>query len=433
MYDRRQFLGAIGRPATAAFTMAVLNPGGVAKALETLTHYSGTPEQIAKDESFWREVQQSFTVDRSLINLNNGGVCPAPAVVQEAMKQHWDFANKAPTYTMWQIQEPRKEVVRKRLARTFGCDAEEIAITRNASEGLQIIQFGMDLKKGDELITTTQDYPRMITTWKQRERREGLKMKQFQIPVPAEDPDEIVSMFEQQMTSRTRVILICHVINLTGQIMPVKGIVQAARNHDIPVIVDGAHGFAHFEFKHEDLDCDYYATSLHKWLCAPHGTGLLYVRKDKIKDLWPLMAAPERMADDIRKYEEIGTHPAAPILAIAEALTFHEGIGVKRKEARLHYLKNLWAERLLQHDRVRLHTSLKPEFACGLGNVQIEGVDTGDLAKYLWDKQRIIVVPIRHPEFEGLRVTPNVYTTLEEIDRFCDAMETVIKKGLPKA
>ncbi len=430
MYNRRQFLGTIGL-SSAAFSAVMLNPSRISHALEAIANYPGTPGDIAEDESFWFEVQQAYTIDRSLINLNNGGVSPSPAIVQEAMKEHWDLANKAPTYFMWQIQEPRRETVRQRLARAFGCNTEEIALVRNASEGLQICQLGLDLSPGDELLTTNQDYGRMVTTWKQRERRERLILKQFPIPVPAEDPDEIVSRFEKNITSKTKIILMCHVINLTGQILPVKKVVQMARKKGIPVIVDGAHALAHFDFKIKDLDCDYYATSLHKWLCAPHGTGLLYVRRNKIKELWPMMAAPEKMDDDIRKYEEIGTHPAAPYLAIAEALTFHQGIGAKRKEARLRYLRDRWAKRLLQHDKVQLHTSLKPEFSCGLANVEIKGIDSGKIGTYLWDKHRIIVTPIKHAEFQGIRVTPNVYTTLEEIDRFCEVMEKIIKKGLP--
>jgi isopenicillin-N epimerase len=349
------------------------------------------------------------------------------------MKRHLDYSNEAPVYTMWQILEPQREAVRQRLARAFGCDAEEIALTRNASEGLQICQLGFDLEPGDEVLTTTHDYPRMIWTFKQRERREGIKLVQFPLPVPAEDPDEVVRLFEQHITPRTRLILMCHIVNITGQILPVRPVVQMARARGIPVIVDGAHAFAHFAFTHADLDCDYYASSLHKWLLAPHGTGLLYVRRDKIKDLWPLMAAPEKLDDDIRKFEEIGTHPAANYIAIAEALTFHQGIGAERKEARLRYLRDYWATRLLEHDRIRLHTSLKPEFSCCIGTVQIEGVDTARLADHLWKRQRIIVVPIIHEQFEGLRVTPNVYTTLEELDRFCEAMEDVIRNGLPEA
>ncbi|RMF68489.1 MAG: aminotransferase class V-fold PLP-dependent enzyme [Calditrichaeota bacterium] len=433
MTTRRQFLGAIGRPVVAATAVALFNPAGARRALAALGEVTGTPEEVARDESFWFEVQQAFTVNRSLVNLNNGGVSPSPAVVQEAMERYLAYSNTAPVFTMWRILEPQREAVRQRLAGTFRCDPEEIALTRNASEGLQICQLGFDLRPGDEVLTTNQDYPRMITTFKQRERREGIVLRQFSIPVPAEDPDEIVSLFEQHITPKTRLILMCHMINLTGQILPVRQVVQMARKKGIPVIVDGAHSFAHFDFTQPDLDCDYFATSLHKWLFAPHGTGMLYVKRSKIPGLWPMMAAPERMEDDIRKFEEIGTHPAANYLAISEALTFNQGIGFKRKEARMIYLRDRWARRLLQHDRVRLHTSLKPGFACGLATVEIEGVDPTKLTAHLWRTHRIIVTPIKHAEFQGIRVTPNVYTTLEEIDRFCDAMEAVIKNGLPES
>ena len=431
MYSRRTFLGAVSAPATAGMLAATFKPASLSNFVDSLTSFSGTPEDMARDEDLWHEIQQAFTVDRSIVNLNNGGVSPAPTIVQEAMKRHLDFSNEVPVYNMWQILEPQKEGVRQRLAREFGASPEEIAITRNASEGLQICQLGMDLQRGDEVLTTTQDYGRMITTFKQRERREGIVLKQFQIPTPSEDPDEIVRLFEENITPQTKVILMCHIINLTGQILPVKGVVQMARKRGIPVIVDGAHSFAHFAFKHEDLDCDYFATSLHKWLLAPHGTGMLYVRKEKIKDLWPMMAASERMDDDIRKFEEIGTHPAANHNAISEALTFHQGIGAERKEARLRYLRDYWAKRLLQHDRIRLNTSLKPEFSCCIGNVDIDGLDTRAVGKYVWDKHRIIITPIKHAEFEGARVTANVYTTMEELERFCDAMEHLANNGLP--
>ncbi len=432
MYSRRQFFGALGRPAAATMAVATLDPISFPRLFETLSSFSGTPREIARDESFWREIQQAFTVDRSLVNLNNGGVSPAPASVQAAMKRYLDYSNEAPVYTMWRILEPQLEGVRQRIARNFGCDAEEIAFTRNASEGLQICQLGIDLKRGDEVLTTTHDYGRMITTFKQRERREGIVMHQFPIPIPSEDPEEIVRLFERNITPRTKMILMCHIVNITGQILNVKGVVRMARKYDIPVIVDGAHSFAHWEFTHEDLDCDYYATSLHKWLFAPHGTGMLYVRKNKIKDLWPMMAAAESQDDNIRKFEEIGTHPAANHNAIADALTFHEGIGAKNKEERLRYLMEYWAKPLLEHDLVVLHTSLKPEFSCGIGVVQVKGIDSGKIGCYLWDQHRIIVTPIKHADFEGLRITPNVYTTLEELDRFIDAMEHVIQSGLPE-
>jgi selenocysteine lyase/cysteine desulfurase len=369
MYTRRRFLGALGLPSVAAatgFPLPLPRLSETARILESLAEHPGSPAEIATDETYWAEVARAFTVDRSLVNLNNGGVSPAPGYVQEAMKQHLDYSNQAPVYTMWRILEPQREAVRQRVAREWGVHAEEIAFTRNASESLQTLQLGIDLEPGDEVLTTNQDYPRMITTFRQRERREGIVLKQFSIPVPAEDPADIVRRFEQRITPRTRLILMCHMINLTGQILPVREVVAMARRYNIPVLVDGAHALAHFDFKISDLECDNYSVSLHKWLFAPHGTGLLYVRRERIADVWPMMAAPEKMDDDIRKFEEIGTHPAAPYLAIAEALTFHQGIGGKRKEERLVYLRDSWTTRLLEHDRVYLHTSLQPGLACGI-------------------------------------------------------------------
>jgi selenocysteine lyase/cysteine desulfurase len=431
MLDRRGFLGAVGLPIAAVATGARLTPGRLGVALEAARNDSRPPDAVAGDEDFWSRIAQAFTVDRSLVNLNNGGVSPAPAFVQEAQKRHLDYSNEAPAYTMWRVLEPQREAVRARMAAHWGVDAEEVALVRNASEGLQTCQFGIDLAAGDEVLTTDQDYPRMVTTFRQRERREGIVLRQFPIPVPCTDPGEIVRRFEAAITDRTRLILMCHMINLTGQILPVKEVVAMARKRGIPVVVDGAHALAHFEFKLSELDCDYYATSLHKWLFAPHGTGLLYVRKDHIPGLWPLMAAGEGRTDDIRKFEEIGTHPAAPYLAIAEALTFHQAIGDARKAARLVHLRDLWAHRLLANDRVRLHTSLEPGFACGIANVELVGVDSDKLNSWLWKEHRILCTVVKHDQFEGLRVSPSVYTTAEELDRFCGAMEHALEHGLP--
>ncbi|MFV2008179.1 MAG: aminotransferase class V-fold PLP-dependent enzyme, partial [Longimicrobiales bacterium] len=414
MQSRRRFLGSLSLPAAAVAAGIPFRPSLLkASAHEVaagLRRHPGAPRDVARDEDFWFQVSRAFTVDRTLVNLNNGGVSPSPAWVQEAMKRHLDYSNLAPPYTMWRVLEPQLEGVRERMAMEWGVDKEEIAFTRNASESLQTMQFGVDLSRGDEVLTTTQDYPRMITTFRQRERREGIILRQIKIPVPAEDPLEVVRLFEEAITPRTRLILASHMINLTGQILPAKELGGMARRHGIPIIMDGAHALAHFDFTLAELELDNYSTSLHKWLFAPHGTGLLYVRREKIRDVWPLMAAPERMDDDIRKFEEIGTHPAANHLAIGEALTFHQGIGAKRKEARLVYLRNYWAERLLQRDRVRLHTSLKPGFAAAIATVQVEGIDTGALNSYLWDRHRILTVAIKHPEFEGIRVSPSVYT-----------------------
>ncbi len=435
MSTRRDFLATISLPAAIATRGFPGVPTSFSPSapeiLQSLSYYKGTPGEVAQNEDYWSEVAQAFTVDRSLINFNNGGVSPSPSFVQEAMKRHLDFSNLAPSYTMWEILQPGQETVRQRVAREWGVDTEEIAITRNASESLQICQQGYDLNAGDEVLTSTQDYGRMRTTFIQRERREGIVLKQIELPVPAEDDAEVVRRFEEGITEKTRLILMCHMINLTGQILPVKAVVEMARRYDIPVIVDGAHALAHFDFNISDLECDNYSSSLHKWLFAPHGTGLLYVRRDVIPDIWPLMAARKNQNDNIRKFEEIGTHPCANHLAIAEALTFHQGIGPKRKTERLVYLRDRWAKRLLESDRIRINTSLEPGFACGIANVGIDGVDTVTLRNWLWNEHRIITVSINHAQFQGLRVSPSVYSTLEEVDRFVDAMEFAAKNGIP--
>jgi selenocysteine lyase/cysteine desulfurase len=418
--------------AAAASATAAFRDDSLARVVAAGRDTAGlAPEAAAADEAYWREVQQAFTVNRSYVNLNNGGVCPSPRVVQEAMKRYLDLSNEAPVYTMWQMLEPQIESVRRALAREFGCDPEEMAITRNASEALEAVQLGLELKPGDEILTTTHDYGRMLTTWRQRERRDGVVMKTISFPLPPPSLDDLARRFEQAVTPRTKVILVCHVTNLTGQIFPVAQICRMARERGIEAIVDGAHAFAHFPFKLEDLDCDYYGTSLHKWLFAPHGTGFLYVRRSKIGKIWPLMAAEKKQDEDIRKFEEIGTHPAANHNAIAEALVFHHGIGAARKAARLRYLRDRFLRRLAASPRVRVHTSFDPAMSCGIGNLQVEGIGSVALAKHLFDKHRIIVVPIMHAEFEGLRVTPCVYTTTDEVDRFAEAVEQVIAKGLP--
>jgi isopenicillin-N epimerase len=427
MLSRRTFLGSL--IAGTGYSAALRDDWST--VLDRLVHFDGrTPDDVAEEELFWSEIQRAFTVDRTIINLNNGGVSPSPRVVQDAMARYLALSNEAPAHTMWNILEPHIESVRRQLATSFGCDPEEMAITRNASEALEIVQLGLDLEPGDEVLTTTQDYPRMLTTWDQRVRREGIVVKQIKFPVPATSMRDLVQRFEQGITPRTKVIHCCHITNLTGQIFPIKEIVQMARARGIEVIVDGAHAYAQFPFKRDDLDCDYYGTSLHKWLLAPHGTGFLYVRKSKIEKVWPMMPAPESMNANIRKFEEIGTHPAANHNAIAEALAFHEGIGAERKAARLRFLRDRWMKRLDGQRGVTLFTSYDPQLSCALATVGIAGLEPGKIAEYVWQKHRILVTPIVHPEFQGLRITPNVYTTLREIDTFAEVMEGIIRKGL---
>src|SRR5258708_3028253 len=348
-----------------------------------------TPEEVAADEDFWTEVRGAFTIDRNVINLNNGHVSPAPLIVQEAMRRYLDYSNMGPWHTMINVLERQVESVRRRIAETAGCDPEEIAITRNASESLENAQYGIDLQRGDEVLTTNQDYPRMLNTFRQRERREGIVLKTISFPVPPPSLDDLYQRFEKAVTPRTRLILVCHITNRTGQIFPIQRICAMAHPRNIPSILDGAPAFSHFPFKISDLDCDYYGVSLHKWTYAPIGTGFLYVRKSRIASTWPLMAAGRSQDSDIRKFEEIGTHPAANHNAITEALVFNESLGIDRKAARLRYLRDRWALRLAQNPKCKILHSADPAQSCGIGFLAFNGVDAGAVREALVSKYAI--------------------------------------------
>jgi len=432
-FSRRDFISKIGKGlALAAMTSSTIAAmlENVYAASKSVSHL--TPQQAAFDEDFWFQIQQAFSISRSIINLNNGGVSPSPRIVTEALIRYTWQQEDVPAYTMWRILEPQSENVRAGLAELFECDKEEIAITRNASESLETLLLGYPMKSGDEIITTTQDYPRNITTLRQREQREGIQLTLFKIPTPSESPDELVTKFEEAITPRTKLILVSHVNFTTGQVMPIRKVCDLARSRNIEVIVDGAHSFAHLAYTVKDLGCDYFATSLHKWLHAPKGTGMLYVKREKIDKIFPLMAADKSLASDIRKFEEIGTHPAAPRLAIGEAILFYNGIGAQRKEARLRYLSRYWMNNLKDMSGVRFNTSFNENQSCAIANVDI-GIDPGAVSGYLFDKHKIFTTTISiENEFKGLRITPSVYTTISELDRFCEVMETILKKGLPK-
>ena len=393
----------------------------------TYSHIS--PDDLAADEIFWKKIRSAYVTDPEILNLNNGGVAPSPTSVLQAEIDAIRYSNRLPAYRMWHDLEPAIEDVRKKLAHMWDADPECIAITRNASESLQIAQFGLDLQPGDEVLTTSQDYPRMITTWQQRERREKIVLKQLDFAVPVTNAADLVRLYEQAITPRTRVIHLSQVVFMTGQIFPIKEICALARSHGITSIVDGAHAFAHVPFQFSDLDCDFYGASLHKWLSAPIGTGMLYVRKERIEKHWALMAAPESMDRNIRKFEEIGTHPAAMHNATLQALEFHEQIGAERKFARLRYLKNRWAERLGKIPGAQVLVGLDANQSGAFGTIHFETMDPGKLGDALLSKYNILVTPITGPSFNGIRVSPNVYTSIAEIDRFCEAVETIILRA----
>jgi len=391
----------------------------VADALVQLNKFS--PESAALEDELWARVAQAFTTS-NILNLNNGGVSPQPKVVQDAVDRFYHMSNDTPTYNMWHILDKGREPMRKKLAELAGATPQEVAVNRNATEALGTICWGLSLSKGDEIVMTKWDYPNMMNAWKQRELREGIKIKWLSFNLPTEDENAIVKQFIDATTTKTRIWHITHMINWTGQIMPVKRLCEEARKRNIISIVDGAHTFAHLDFKIPDFNPDYFGTSLHKWLCAPFGTGMLYVKKENISGLWPLFPNEKPQTDDIRKFETLGTRSFAPEQAIGQAIDFHYAIGSKRKQERLQYLKKYWCEKLSQHPRIKLNVSLKPEYSCALGNFSIDGMDAEVVANRLFTEFQVLTVAIKWENINGMRVTPHVYTLERDLDRFVDAV-----------
>src|SRR5215208_1623960 len=385
------------------------------------------PCQLATDEEFWYYIQQSFTVSPAIINLNNGGVSPAPKTVQEAMKRYYDYCNEAPSYYMWRILDQGRETLRGNLAKMAGCSADEIAINRNSSEGLETIIFGLQLKAGDEVVVAKQDYPNVVNAWKQRELRDGIKINWINLELPSEDENYLVKQYVDGFNSKTKVVNITHIINWNGQILPVKRIADEAHKRGIDVLVDGAHSFAHFDFKISDLHGDYFASSLHKWLYAPIGSGMMYVKKEKVKNIYPLFASDNPLKEDIRKFEHLGTRPFFIEQAIGKALEFHEMIGSDRKEKRLHYLKNYWMERVKSVPGVKLSTSLHPKWGCAIGMVSVEGKKPADLDSYLFNTYKVHATTIEWENIKGVRITPSVYTSTKNLDVLVEGITNFAK------
>ncbi|MEZ4991611.1 MAG: aminotransferase class V-fold PLP-dependent enzyme [Saprospiraceae bacterium] len=379
-------------------------------------------DQNITDDEFWYLIQQAYTVSSTLINLNNGGVSPQPKVVQEAVEHYNRLSNETPSYYMWRILDRGREPLRRKLAELLGCSTEEVAINRNSSEALETIIFGLPLKAGDEVVLTKQDYPNMINAYKQRAHRDGISLKWLSFDFPIEDEQQIVDTFVNAFTDRTKIVHLTHMINWNGQILPVKKIAREAHARGIEVVVDAAHTFAHLDYKIDDLECDYWGTSLHKWLSAPFGSGMLYVKKEKISKLYPLFAAPDPESDNIRKFENLGTRSFAIEQAIGHAVNFFHMIGGERKQARLHYLKNYWAERVSEFPGVSVGTSLHPEYGCAIGLLQIDGQDPVDVHNYLFQEHRLHTTAIKWENINGVRITPNVYTTTRDLDVLVEAV-----------
>jgi len=425
---RRNFLRKAGLFSASAFLSTLTQPAWSRNLESALRNAEGiSAADLATEEDFWQYIRQSFTVSPSLINLNNGGVSPAPKTVQDAMKRYYDLCNEAPSFYMWRILDQGREPLRRNLAGLAGCSPDEIAINRNSSEGLETVIFGLPLKPGDEVIAAKQDYPNMVNAYKQREKRDGIKITWVNLELPSDDEDYLARQYINAFSPRTKVVHITHIINWNGQILPVRKIAAEAHKRGIEVVVDGAHSFAHFKFSIPELDCDYFASSLHKWLYAPIGSGMLYVKKEKIKSLYPMFAVDDPYKDDIRKFEALGTRPFYIEQAIGKAIEFHDMIGIERKEKRLHYLKNYWMEKVRDLPGVKLNTSLHPRWGCAIGNVGVEGRKPGDLDSFLLSNFKVHTVSINWENISGVRVTPNVYTSTKDLDVLVEGIRAFVK------
>lgn len=380
------------------------------------------------EDDFWRQIRAAFAASPTLINLNNGGVCPAPRAALDALDYYNRMCNEAPSYYMWRILDQDREPLRQGLADLAGADPEEIALNRNATEALNTIIFGLNLKAGDEVVLSHFDYPNMMNAWKQREKRDGIRLNWVDLRLPSEDEDYLVNAYVSRFTPRTRVVHLTHIINWCGQILPVRRIADAAHARGIEVIVDGAHSFALLDYRIPDLGCDYFGTSLHKWLCAPFGNGMLWIRRDKIANVWALLSNDKPDGDNIRKFESLGTRSFPAEMATGYSLDLHNLIGTARKQQRLHYLKNYWMERVRDVPGIRFYTSTDPRWGCAIGVFGIEGLSGNDISEALFRDHKIHTVAIVWQNLDGVRVTPNVYTMESDLDRLVQGIRRIAQQ-----
>ncbi len=417
--DRRSFVQLFSGAATGFFALPWLDK----RFMDEIRRYSADelstdPEEAARDERFWKSFQRAFRQSSDLLNLENGYFSPQPADNLELQADYIRMINERPSWYMRKQADSDKQRIKEELAQLAGCGVDEMVITRNTTESLNTVIAGIDFEKGDEAIMSRQDYGSMLEAFAQQARRRGLVNKFVELPLHPNSDSEIVEIYERAITDKTKVILVTHLINITGQVLPVRKICDMAHGRGVEVIVDGAHSFAHLDFKIPDLDCDYFGASLHKWLSCPLGTGILYIKKDKIPGVWPLFGDVHYAADDIRKFEHIGTHPVSSNLTISDAIAFHKLIGSARKEARLRYLKSYWTEQVKDFPGLRLNTPMEKERSSAIANVAIDGYSPVELADKLFNQYKIFTVAIDTPPVHGVRVTPHLFTQIDDLDRF---------------
>ena len=390
--------------------------------------YAGSYE-VKDEEAFWKRIRKDYALKPDYINLENGYYNIAPTPTLHKFLEHVKEVNYQGSYYMRTVQWENKKRIASRLAALVGCDAEELIITRNTTESLDMIIGGYPWEEGDEAIFAKQDYGAMKMHFNQVAKRHGVVNKVISIPNHPGSDEEIVSLYEEQITPRTKLIMLCHMINITGHILPVRKICEMAHRHGVEVMVDGAHCIGHFDVDIASLDCDYYGSSLHKWLSTPLGAGMLYVRKNHISKIWPLLAEHDRDPGDISRLNHTGTHPVHTDLAIDNAIDYLELIGLERKEKRLRYLQRYWSDALRDVKNIQINTPVDPDRSCGIANVGVTHMKPSDLAKTLLEEFNIFTVAIDYANVQGCRITPNVYTTTEELDKFIDAMKALASRG----
>ena len=432
MSSRRKFIQQSTLLAGGLITAVAVDPWAHAAENIPSLDYSKLP--LLNDDDFWAWVRSCFTTSSNIINLNNGGVSPQPKQVQDVHIKYYQWCNEAPTYYMWRSLDEGRETLRRKLAHFSGVDPEEISINRNATEALNTIIFGLDLKEGDEVVVNKYDYPNMRNAWKQREKRDKIKLSWVELNMPTTDDDYIYKIYADAINSKTKIVYLTHLINWTGQLIPIsvmKRIADLAHKVGAEVIVDGAHSFAHTDYKIGDLGCDYYGTSLHKWICAPFGNGMMYIKKDKIKNVWALLSNDIPDGDNIRKFESLGTRSFASEMAIGSAIDFHNAIGSERKENRLFKLKKYWTDQVKGLPKVTFYSPLEKNYSCAIANFGIEGMKGSEIEALLMKNRKVHTVAIEYEKINGVRVTPNVYTSFYDLDQLVEGIKEIIANKKP--
>ena len=415
--NKRSFI----KNATLTGIGASLGMDALAALFETRKNTSAAA--LAADDQFWNQIRSQYMLKPDYINLENGFYNFIPQPTLEKYIQHIRDINYQGSYYMRTVQRDNKKRMAAKLAAVAGCSAEELIITRNTTESLDLVIAGQDWKAGDEALMAIQDYGAMLDMFEQVSKRYGVVLNKVSIPnLPVSD-EEIVSLYEKAITAKTKLLMIPHMVNITGQILPVRKICDMAHSKGVEVMVDGAHAFAHIQYKISELDCDYYGTSLHKWMSVPLGAGFLFVKKEKIAKTWPLIGDGTTDLSDIRRLNHIGTHACATDLTIEDAIDFYNMIGAERKEKRLRYIQQYWTSRVKNVPKIIINTPTDDKRSCGIANVGIAGMTPADLAKQLMEEHKIFTVAIDTANVHGCRITPNVYTTVEELDAFVAALK----------